>query len=159
MTDTPQFTPDKVVEIFFATKAELEAMSKRHEAEMAPLSTRMDVAKAWLLDYLNKQGLDNAKTSHGLVYRSVIMSATVDPEGGWDLLLKHIFQRGMTRVLDAIERGENEGDALSQFMTEPSLSLFNHSVNKTAVKESMEQGVTVPGVKIAHVVQLNVRKS
>lgn len=159
MTETSQLTIDTVMQGYQRTKDQVEVLAKKHEAEMQPLTNTLEMCKAWMLNYLNVQGLENARSAHGLAYKSTIMSATVDPEGGWDLLLKYILEKGLTRVLDAIESGASEGDAVQQFLTEPSLSFFNRAVNKTAVQEAMEQGVTVPGVKIAHVVQLNVRKS
>jgi hypothetical protein len=155
----PQFTPDTVMQIRMTAKEELAAMSKRHQEEAAPLTERLRLCDAWLLDYLNREGLDNAKTPHGLAYKSSIMSATVDPEGGWDALLGHIFQHAMGRVLDALEQGTPEDEAMSKFLASPELALLNRAVNKTAVKEALEQGVTVPGVKVSHILQLNVRKA
>jgi hypothetical protein len=154
-----QFTIDRVMQIYQEDKATLDNMAKRHAAELAPLQKRIEICRAWLLDYLNREGLENARTEHGLVYRSVVMSATVDPEGGWDQLLGFIFQGAMERVLDAIERGEPDGEAMQKFFAAPELALLNHAVNKTAVREKMEQGITVPGVKIAHVTNIGVRKA
>jgi hypothetical protein len=159
MDDTPSFTADQVTKIYFDTKDAADAMSKRHAAEMEPLAKRLEVAKSWLLDYLNREGLENARTEHGLAYKSTIMSATVDPEGGWDALLKYIMERGIERVLDAIEKGAPEDQALGEFMAEPALGLLVRNVNKTVVKEMLEQNQEVPGVKIAHITQLNVRRS
>src|ERR1700676_2068248 len=100
-----QFTIDKVQQIYLEAKDVADAMAKRHAAEMEPLNKRMELCKAWMLDYLNKQGLENARTEHGLCYKSVIMSATVDPDGGWDSLLRFVLEKGMERVLEALEQG------------------------------------------------------
>lgn len=155
----PQFTIAQVTGLYLKTKDELEVMSKRHQAEAEPLNKRLELTKAWMLKYLNDQGLDNAKTEHGLCYKSNIMSTTVDPEGGWEQILTHVFGKAITRALDAIENGAREPDIMPAFLSEPALALLNRSVNKTAVKELLDQNITVPGVKIAQVTQLNVRRS
>lgn len=160
MPDTaPQFTIDQVLALYLQAKDAADALAKRHAEEMAPFAKKLEIAKSWMMDYLNKQGLENARTEHGQCFKSTIMSATVDPEGGWEKLLSHILERGMARVLDAIEQGRPESEALQEFLAEPALALLVRNVNKTAVKENLEQGVEIPGVKIAHVTQLNVRRA
>lgn len=159
MTDTPTFTIDQVLAIYLKAKDDADALGKRHAEEMKPLTTRLEVAKSWMMDYLNREGLENAKTKDGQCFKSHIMSATVDPEGGWEKLLGHIFRSGMARVLDAIEKGQDEFAAMDEFMKAPELALFVRNVNKTAVKDMLDQKVEVPGVKIATVTQLNVRRA
>ena len=109
--------------------------------------------------YLTDQGLDNAKTAHGQCYLSTVMSATVDPEDGWEKLLRFVLEAGLSRVLDGLEAGISEEQGMDMFLQEPALALLNRSVNKTAVKEMLEQDKVVPGVKIAHVTNVNVRRS
>jgi hypothetical protein len=155
----PSYTVDQVVAIYQKTKSDIDVLSAKHAAEMDPLNARMNVCKSWLLDYLNRQGLENARTEHGLVYRSQVMSATVDPEGGWEKLFGFILVPLLERVLDAAERNATEEEIIAAAMQAPTLALLNHAVNKTAVKELLEQEVVVPGVKVAHVTQLGVRKS
>lgn len=153
------YTIDRVQQIYLEAKDTAEALAKKHAVEMEPLTKRMEVCKAWMLDYLTRQGLENAKTEHGLCYKSQIMSATVDPEGGWDALLRYVLEKGMARVLDELEKGTPQEEGMNLFMQEPALALLNHAVNKTAVKELLEQSVEVPGVKISHITQVNVRRS
>ena len=152
-------TIDVVLAGYLRTKDAAEVLAKRHSEEMAPLQTTMENCKSWLLNYLNEQGLDNAKTESGLAYKSTIMSATVDPEGGWQLLLGHILEAAIGRGLDVIESGGAHEEAMEAILQTPALSLLNHAVNKSAVKEAMEQGVAVPGVKVSHIIQVNVRRS
>lgn len=157
---TPQFTIAQVQKIYIDTKDAVETLSKQHATEMEPLSKRLDLCKSWMLDYLNREGLDNAKTEFGQCYRSNVMSATIDGENdGWPTLLEYIFKDGITRVLDAIEGGLTDREALTKFFASPALALLNRSVNKTTVKEMLDQGVSVPGVKIATITNLNVRRA
>ena len=155
----PQFTPDQVVQIYFADKLAVEAMAKRHAEEMAPLQKRMELAKAWMLKYLQDNNLENAKTELGLFYKSQVMSVTVDPEGGWEALLRHILASAMPRALDVIEAGGDDASAVAALLQDPALALINRSVNKTAFKEALDQGTAVPGVKVQNIVQLNVRRA
>ena len=153
------YTIDQVVLIFHQTKDAIDALSKRHAEEMKPLSDRAEICKSWLLDYLNREGLENAKTEHGLAYKSTIMSTTVDPDGGWDKLLGYILEQTISRGLDVMESGGDEAQALVAMQAEPALSLFNRAVNKTAVKEMLDRGETPPGVKISSLTQVNVRRA
>lgn len=155
----PQFNISQVQKIYLETKDAVETLSKRHQEEMDPLSKRLELCKSWMLDYLNKQGLDNVKTENGMCYKSNIMQATVDPEDGWSKFLTYIFEKAITRVLDRIEAGDQQPEAMQTFLSEPALALLNRSVNKTAVKELLDQGTSVPGVKIATVTTLNARRS
>ena len=156
----PSYTVDQVVAIHQQAKADIAALSAKHAKEMEPLAKRVEVATAWLLKWL----LDNKSQSHRLdtgvlIYKSQVMSATVDPEGGWEKLFGFILVPLLERVLDAAERNATEEEIIAEAMQAPTLALLNHAVNKTAVKELMEQEVVVPGVKVAHVAQLGVRKS
>jgi|HubBroStandDraft_1064217.scaffolds.fasta_scaffold00409_37 hypothetical protein len=153
------FTVDQVVAIYQKTKSDIDVLSAKHAAEMDPLNVRLNVCKSWLLDYLNRQGLENARTEHGLIYKSQVMSATVDPEGGWPALFGFILDEVLDRALAAVEQNLTEEQVMEAAMQSPRLALLNHAVNKTAVKELLEQEVVVPGVKVAHVTQLGVRKA
>lgn len=157
---TPKrYTIDEVQQAYFAAKDVADLMSKRHQEEMAPLTQKLEVCRAWMLDYLNKQGLENAKTEHGLTYKSSVMSATVDPDDGWPKILRFALEKALGRVLEAIENGAEESQGMDLFLQEPALTLLNRSVNKTSVKELLDQGVEVPGVKISHITQVNVRRN
>ena len=156
---TEPFTIDKVQQIYLEAKDAAEAMAKRHADEMAPLLARQDLAKKWMMKFLTDSGQESAKTEHGLSYLSTVMSATVDPEDGWEKLLRFVLEAGLSRVLDGLETGISEEQGMDMFLQEPALALLNRSVNKTAVKELMEQDKVVPGVKIAHVTNVNVRRS
>ena len=159
MDGTEGLTIDRVLAGYIAAKDEAEIVAKRHADELAPIQKRLDLCKAWMQKYLTDQGLDNAKTAHGQCYLSTVMSATVDPEDGWEKLLRFVLEAGLSRVLDALEQGVPEEQGMDMFLQEPALALLNRSVNKTAVKELMEQDKLVPGVKIAHVTNVNVRRS
>lgn len=162
MTDAPQapaFTIDLVMKTYHDTNAQIDVISKRHQEELAPLVKRVELTKAWMLHYLNQQGLENARCEHGLAYKSTMMSTTVDPDGGWDKLLSYILERAIGRGLDVVENGGDDTQALAAVLSDPALGLFNRAVNKTMVKEMLEQGAAPPGVKIAHITQVNVRRN
>ena len=160
MPDSPvQLTIDRVQQIYLAAKDAAEALSKRHAEEMKPLTDRMEATKQWMLKYLNDQGLENAKTEHGLCFKSQVMGVSVEPDGGWENVLRFVMERAVGRVLDAMEQGATEEQAMAIFLEEPALAALNRSVNKTYIKEMLEQEIVVPGVKITHVTQINVRRA
>lgn len=154
-----KLTIDAVMQGYQETKLLVEDMSKRHAEEMKPLNSRMELCKAWMLRFLNETKQESARTEHGLAFKSTVMSATVDPDGGWNKLIGHIFASAIPRALDVIENGGDEEQATLAMLSDPVLGLFNHAVNKTAVKELLDQGVSVPGVKISHITSVNVRRA
>jgi hypothetical protein len=153
-------TLDQIHELYFLTKQEQDALSKRHAAEMEPLAKKLELLKAWTMKFLTDSGQQSAKTEHGTCFKSTVTSVTVDPEGGWDKLLDFIVLPGIARMADVLEKGGADEDAALAFRDGPEIMLLNRAVNKTAVFEILEQkGVQVPGVKIAQVVQVNIRKA
>lgn len=158
------YTVDDVVKRDIETTDAIAAMSARHAEEMAPLQKRQEVLRAWLLDYLNKNKLQNCKTEHGMPYKSSVLSVKIDNENaGWDALLGFIVEAALVRVADVMEAGgpDCEAAAIDAFLATPQLQLINRSVNKTAVKEMMDaqEGKVPPGVKVTTLVNLNVKRA
>lgn len=162
------YTVDQVVALDVATSDEITALSERHAAEMELLTKKRDACRSWLLNFLNTTGQDNAKTQHGTAYKSEVMSATIDKEkGGWDKLLAFVLDKAIRRAGDVLEsHGGDDAEAMTAAIAAaaaaPELDLINRSVNKTAVKALMEDEHFDPqdiGVKIATVVNLNVRRA
>ena len=156
MTD---LTIDAIQALYFKTKDEVAELSKRHGAEMKPFADRLELCKNWMAKFLTDTGQESAKTEHGLTYKSNILQCSVEGDNGWEKLLEYIFERAINRVLDAVEQRANNPTTI--LLQEPALELLNRSVNKTAVKTIMEQqeGFVPPGVKVGHVVQINVRRN
>lgn len=154
---------DQVQALYFKTKAERDELAKRHAAEAKTYDERIDICKAWMLDYLNRNGLENARTEHGTCYKNTATSVTVDQEGGWEKLLDFIIHPAIVRFAEVMENGGTEQQAALAAREAPELAFLNRVVNKTAVLERLEQhpefNPAEIGVRMTSVVQLGVRKA
>jgi hypothetical protein len=154
------YTIDDVVRVYVQRRDEIKAIGERHAAELKPHLEKQHMLEQALLSMLNAGNLDSAKTEHGTAYRSTQTSVTVDKENdGWSALVDFIVRRGIDRVAEVMERDGPPEDAVAAFRDMPELSLFNQSVNKTVVKEMMDAGQAIPGVKIAQIMQVGVRRA
>ena len=126
------YTAEQVIARYVALRDECDQIAKRHAAELKPHHDAMEKLEAWLLATLNGQGADNIKTPQGTAYKSTTLSTKV---ADWDALWAFI------------ELGHPE--------------FLVHGVNKTAVKEFMDenQGQQPPGVETSWMVKVNVRRS
>lgn len=153
------YTPDKVIGKYVELRDVRDEMSKRHAEEIGKITEMMEVCESWLLKHLSDNKIESARTEAGTAYKNTSTSATVDPEGGWPLLLYHVLHGPIQRVLDAVEKGMSDKGSMAILLTSPELDLLNHSVNKTKVKEIVEAGGHVPpGVKYSQFVKLGVRR-
>jgi len=141
----------------FQTKAELEKLAERHAEERKPLEERMKTIDAWLLRYLETNNLENAKTEHGMSYKTTVRSVTVQD---WGALIDWILLPTIERFADAMENGATPEQAKEAAKAGPELGFLNHAVNKTAVLEMLEQKQELPpGVGLTSLIQVNTRKS
>lgn len=163
-------TVDDVVAADVQTTDAIKALSEKHAAEMAPLANKQKILRAWLQGYLIEHGLDSAKTQHGTPYLSTVLSATIDKESGdgWEKLIDFVMRRVLLRASEILEThgGDDEAaleEAIRAAAATPELNLINRSVNKTAIKELMENqegfDPLAIGVKTAQIVNLNVRRA
>ena len=152
------FTTDQIVAKYVAVRDEKKALSEKHSAELAPYNKKLEILEQALLASLNAQNADSVKTEHGTAYKSTVMSASVED---WDALTAYILSEAVDRIADSLERGEPPEKQIEAFQQTPAFALINRSVNKTAVKETMEakEGFIPPGVKTAFVTSVNVRRA
>lgn len=125
------YTAEAVIARYVALRDECDVIAERHAAELKPHRDAMEKLEAWLLASLNAQGADNIKTPQGTAYKSTTLSAKVQD---WDALWTFI------------ELGHPE--------------FLIHGVNKSAVKEFMDEhlGQQPPGVETVWVTKVNVRR-
>lgn len=155
------FTIDQIVEKYVATRDAQKLLSDKHAAEMKPFNDKKAILEQAMLAMLNEQNAESVKTEHGTAYKSTVMSVTVDPDGGWDKVVEYILAGAIDRIADSLEKGEPPEAQIAAFRDTPEMALINRSVNKTAVKEIMEQqdGFIPPGVKTALITSVNVRRA
>lgn len=152
------YTIDQIVERYVATRDEMKVISERHKIELEPMNKRKELLEQAMMILLNEQNAESVKTEHGTAYKSTVMSATVED---WDKLMEFILAGAIDRIADSLEKGEPPEAQIAAFRDTPEMALINRSVNKTAVKEIMEQqdGFIPPGVKTAQITSVNVRRA
>lgn len=155
-----EFTIEQIVAKYVQIRDEMAEIAKRHAAELQPLNQKLQVLNAVLLDRLNKSGVESARTDAGTAYKKVVMSATVEKEGGWEQILDFIMMKGLDRVSEVMARNGTPEEAMVAWRTTPELSLLCHAVSKEAIKEYMDNksGEIPPGVKVSHVTNVGVRR-
>ena len=131
MTETPNV--DAVVEVFLAVREKLKAMDDAHELLRKEWVTKKEALSGWLLNFLDTNGLDNAKTVHGTVHTTTRSSATLADADAF-----------MRFVID-----NNEYD------------LLDRRANATAVKEFIKShdGSLPPGVNLTSMKTVGVRRA
>jgi hypothetical protein len=161
-------TVNDVIAKYVETRDNIKALSDRHATEMEPLNRFKTLLEGWLLNHLNENQMDSAKTEHGTAFKKDVLAATIDNENdGWTQLMGFVLRQGLDAALAVLEEGDEDDDndthtrALAAFLATPELALINRSVNKTAVQEMMEQrdGFVPPGVKVSTLTNLNVRRA
>lgn len=127
-----QITADLVIEKFIETRDEIEKIKKECEARIADLKALQEKRSQWLLGELDRLGGNSLKTAHGSAFIDMKDSATV---ADWDGFLEWVL---VNEKFDFLE----------------------HRVSKTAVKQRLEDGETLPvGVNYVKVRDIKVRRA
>lgn len=154
-------TPDMVIAKAVELRDQLKALDEKQSAERRPYTEALERIEAWLLNHLNESKAESIRTGAGTAFKSTTLSATVEPDGGWDSFLSWVIRHPLERALAAIEGGHGEHEAAIAFLSSPQFGFLLRGVNKTAVKEMMEAdgGRTPPGIKTALVTKVNIRRA
>jgi len=131
MTETPNV--DAIVEVFLAVREKLKAMDDAHELLRKEWVEKKEKLSGWLLNFLDTNGLENAKTPSGTVHTTTRSSATLADADAF-----------MRFVID-----NNEYD------------LLDRRANATAVKEFVKShdGSLPPGVNLSSMKTIGVRRA
>jgi hypothetical protein len=124
---------DECAEVFVAVRDKLKAMDEAHELARKPWLEKKEKLSGWLLNFLETNGLDNAKTRHGTVHTTTRSSASLaDAEAFMQYVIAH-----------------NEFD------------LLDRRANATAVKQFVKEhdGNLPPGVNLTSMVTVGVRRA
>ena len=95
MTETPQV--DAIVEVFIAVRDKLKAMDDAHELLRKEWVEKKEKLSGWLLNFLDTNGLDNAKTVHGTVHTTTRSSASLADA---DLFMRFVIDNNEYDLLD-----------------------------------------------------------
>jgi len=143
------FDPAALIKEFNATKAHVEAESKRFGEYMKPYNDRMEAIRQELHAKALEQKVNGFPTDEGTAYLSEIVSYKIDPEA---------------QYLTADGRTSTGRDALLDWMLDNWDAYGSEgamiSVSKAvAEKWQEENGAPPPGTKTDKLVRINIRKS
>ena len=127
-----EYSPGELVKRYVELRAEKQVMEARHEEELKPIKEGLDTLGAVLLEYLNRNDLQNFKTEYGTTYKSRVMTVRTTDKNA---LVEFANEQGCSDMLDI-------------------------KANKTGLEIFMQQNpeLVVPGVEIDYRINLNVRK-
>lgn len=130
--DNPQMTVDKLIQDYVALRDKKKLIQDRHAQELAPFNAMMSRVEAYLLESLNRAGVESMRGQHGTAYKSVRTSAVVRE---WGETLPYILDHRLYHLLEA-------------------------RVAKNAAFDVIrETGEPIPGVETSSEVCVNVRRA
>lgn len=130
--DNPTMTMDKMIADYVALRDKKKALQERHQQELLPFNQMMARVEAYMLETLNRAGVESMRGKHGTVYKSVRTSAVVRD---WPLTLDFIKDHHAYHLLEA-------------------------RVGKNAAFDMIkETGEPIPGVETSAEVCVNVRRA
>lgn len=126
-------TVDMVVAKYIETRDEIESRQKALDAELADLRALQQKRTDWIKAKLDELGCDNFKTPHGTAFITYKDSATV---ADGEVFKDWVYADWEIRKF-----------------------YLNNAVNKTAVKQAVEEGQTVPpGVNYTRFKDVGIRR-
>lgn len=130
--DNPAHTVDKLIQDYVALRDKKKAIQERHQQELLPFNSMMARVEGYMLEALNRAGIESMRGKHGTIYKSMRTSAVVRD---WPLTLAFIKAHDAWHMLEA-------------------------RVAKNAAFEVIkETGEPIPGVETSAEVTVNVRRA
>lgn len=122
----------KLVKVYLKMKMQRDEITQRFKDEDSALRDRMDILKAALLDYCRENGVEGARTTDGLFYRTTTTSY-------WT----------------------NDWESMGQFVVENNIpQLLEKRLHQGNVKQFMEENpeVVLPGLYVDSKYQISIRR-
>lgn len=132
VVDNPAMTVDKLIQDYVALRDKKKLIQERHVQELAPFNAMMARVEGYLLEALNRAGVENMRGKHGTVFKSIRTSATVRE---WGLALAYILEHKLYHLFEA------------------------RVAKKAAYDVIKETGEPIPGVETSAEVCVNVRRA
>ena len=98
-TDTVIEDPQlkKLVRVFLKMKTARDALTETYKREERELSANMDKVKSALLDYCRENGVEGARTSDGMFYRTVYTTYSTND---WEAMGNFIVEHNLPQLLE-----------------------------------------------------------
>ena len=121
----------KKVEQFIKLRDHKTTAKKEFDKSMERINQAIDKLEGEILGSLQEQGLKNIKTDAGTAYQNTMSSASVNDREAFEEWAEKTGNRGAMDI----------------------------RANKKAIRELLDEGVNVPGVKYSERVTIGVRRS
>ena len=146
-------TLNDVVAKYVSLRDEAGEIAKRHAAELAPYSEKMDTIEQWLLKEMDRMGVDSLKTPSGTPYKAV--SKSVKMADG-EAFRQFVF----APVVDAMKHVPGAPDMLALLQGGVRWDCVDFRCGKKGILEHIESTGEVPaGVSIDSFTKVNIRRS
>lgn len=126
-----KYSAAQLIQRYVQLRDDKSALAEVQAEQMKPFNVALETIEAALQDMLNQTGGDSIKTEHGTAYKS---TATTAKMADWPSFITFVQDSGDTELLV-------------------------QSCNKKRYEELLENGVQVPGITIAQVQRINVRRA
>lgn len=126
-----KYSAEQLIQRYVQMRDDKQALAEQQAAQMKPYNDALQVLETALQDALNQCGGDSIKTKSGTAYKS---SATTCKVEDWPSFITFVQETG-------------------------DMDLLVRNVNKTRYQELIEGGRLVPGISVATVQRVNVRRS
>lgn len=146
---------NEVVKKYISLRDESTVISERHKEELRPIFESMNVIETWLLQEMEKMGVDSLKTPSGTPYKAVSKSVKMaDPESFKAFCFAPVIEAFKNLNIP------NMPDILGLLTAGIRWDIIDFRPLKSGVNELInETGNVPPGVSVDQFTKINIRRS
>jgi hypothetical protein len=125
------YTIDEMIAKYVEFRNYRDTLKHKHAEELKPVLEAMDTLESIFLDNLSKNGIDSVSSKSGTIFKSKIMAVKIENK------------QEFTAYAFGVDMG-----------------LLDIRASKTGIKEHMEvnPSLVIPGIKIDHLYNINIRR-
>lgn len=148
LSQTTNFSMDQILDKYLSLKDHIDELGKQQAAAMKPFKTALETLEKFLLDHSIKTGQTQFGTPRATAFQTTKTYCGVE---SWDQVMGKMIHDALLAIQDKglTVIDIDELAAVEIMYKSGAFNMLNHAINKTAVKEHMDenQGVPPPGVK------------
>jgi hypothetical protein len=147
-----------VVEKYISLRDQKAEIAERHKVELAPLNESMEIIEKWLLQEMEKMGVESLKTPAGTPYKTITKSVKMaDPDAFKRFVFTPLID-SLTGMLQA--QGVHVPDLYSLLQGGVFWDMIDFRAGKKGIVEYAEQNGSIPpGVTVDNFTTINIRRA